>query len=220
MGPIKPLSTDKSNSLLNVIKKSLDLRGKTQTLKDEEERVRQFILNHFPKSGRAPIQSEIEKGTSIKSEEIDRVLEKLDRVDIIYLKEGVIEGAYPFSNSPTDFQLTFPDGQEAFAMCAIDALGIPFMFDSDLKIDSACAYCGEDTEITVENGGITETKPVEIRVFAGLECGEHAATTLCTTLVFLCKEHIQDFEEIQEGENEVLTLGEALYVGKGIFGSL
>lgn len=48
---MKPSSTDKANSLLDLINNSLDLRGKTQPLEDAEERVRRPILEYFPKKG-------------------------------------------------------------------------------------------------------------------------------------------------------------------------
>jgi hypothetical protein len=212
---MKPLSTEKANSLLNLINKSLDLRGKTKPLEEDEERVRRLILEHFRKVGRAPTRDELGTGLG----DIDQILETLDSRDIIYLKDGEVSGAYPFSNTPTDFQVTFSDGQTTFAMCAIDALGIPFMFGEDVKIDSACAYCGEDIEIVVGNGEVMHSEPEDVVVFAGFECGKHAATTLCTTLVFLHGEHVKDFEEIQHGEHEILTLGEGFYVGKGVFGN-
>lgn len=210
---IGPNNTEKANSLLDMINNSLDLRGKKQPLKEDEEKVRRAILEHFPKEGRAPTRDELRKEHS----NIDEILETLNSRDIIYLKDGEVSGAYPFSNLPTDFQITFPDGQTAFSMCAIDSLGIPFLVGKDVKIDSACAYCGEDIAIKVKDEEIISSEPGDVVVFAGFECGKHAATTLCTTLVFLHEEHIKDFEEIQPGAHEILTLGEGLFVGKGVF---
>ncbi len=218
MVPIDPHSTDKAMSLFELINKSLDLRGKLQPLSKDEDRVRRFVLEHFPKAGKAPTKDEIGIETRLSSEELSKILETLDSRDIIYLKDGEISGAYPFSNTATNFKVTFPNGQTAFAMCAIDALGISFMVGKDVKIESTCAYCGEDLVIEIVKGEVTRSEPEDVSVFAGFECGKHAATTLCTTLVLLHDEHIKYFEEEQKGkEHEILTLGEALFVGKRIF---
>jgi hypothetical protein len=42
----------------------------------------------------------------------------------------------PFSGVPTAHRVGFPDGQEEFAMCAIDALGIAPMLDQPIEIMS------------------------------------------------------------------------------------
>ena len=52
--------------------------------------------------------------------------------DLVVLgADGDVTAAYPFSARPTRHRLRLVDGRSYWAMCAIDALGIPYMLDSD-----------------------------------------------------------------------------------------
>src|SRR6266851_9280331 len=50
-------------------------------------------------------------------------LAKLDADDLIQIRDGLVDAAYPFSAFPTPFVVQLADGQERYACCAIDALG-------------------------------------------------------------------------------------------------
>jgi hypothetical protein len=49
---------------------------------------------------------------------------------------GVIVAAYPFSGVPTLHQAQLAGRKPVYAMCTVDALGIPFMFEQDATISS------------------------------------------------------------------------------------
>lgn len=58
--------------------------------------------------------------------------------------EGAIGVAYPFSGRPTPHRVRLGPAAEANAMCAIDALGIPFMVGTSAEIVSLGPLMGED----------------------------------------------------------------------------
>ncbi len=217
---LKPEQTKNAREALEYIYSSFDMLSKKgRGLGDQEEKVRSYVLREFPNLGRAPKVREIGEALRIPEESVIRILKKLDSLDVIYLNPDTseIEGAYPFRNS-SEHRVSFKNGGTANAMCAIDALGIAFMFRKDIGIDSSCAYCGESVHIEVEGGEITQRKPEDAVVWAGTKCSEHAATSLCTTLAFFCsKEHVEKWRAENKEEGKVLSLAEALYVGKSIF---
>lgn len=103
-------------------------------------------------------------------------LAKLDRADLILMAGPEIRLAYPFSATPTAFVVTLPNGQERFACCATDALGIAAMLAARILIRSACHHCGERLELTADATGPLGAE--EIMVWMGKRGqGERRACT-------------------------------------------
>jgi len=62
--------------------------------------------------------------------ELEPALATLERDDLVHLGgDGEIAVAYPFSAQPTAHRVKLANEHEAYAMCAIDALGIAPMFE-------------------------------------------------------------------------------------------
>jgi hypothetical protein len=77
----------------------------------------------------------------------------LDEQDLIQIRDGRIEIAYPFSASPTPFVVRLDGGRERYACCAIDALGMAPMLGETVGIRSHCHHCGEPVELVAEPEG-------------------------------------------------------------------
>ncbi len=77
----------------------------------------------------------------------------LDRNDLVVLADDEIRFAYPFSAAPTAFVVTLADGQERFACCATDALGLGAMLDARVLIRSQCHHCGQSIDIAADPTG-------------------------------------------------------------------
>ena len=56
---------------------------------------------------------------------------------IAFDADGEIRAAYPFSPTPTPIQVSWEGGPAAYAMCAIDALGISAMLGRPVTITAA-----------------------------------------------------------------------------------
>jgi len=217
---IEPQPSEKADAALKAIKGTIDFeRKKGIGLSEKEDMVRRTILESFPRLGRAPSLDEIARASGTQASEVLHILHKLNDSDILYLKPGAhqIEGAYPFSNSPTGHRVTIEGRGSCFAMCAIDALGVPYMFNADTAIDSACAQCGRRLHIEIKNGAIVVLNERDAMVWIGTarRCG-HAATSICRSLLFICSHgHVK-----KRREGIALTMSEALYVGREIFSGL
>lgn len=85
--------------------------------------------------------------------QLSEAIAQLDEKDLILVQEGRVLLAYPFAGMPTPFKVMLPEGRERYAVCAIDALGIPAMLGEPVMIRSRCHHCGDVLEITVAPDG-------------------------------------------------------------------
>lgn len=84
---------------------------------------------------------------------VGEALITLDAEDLILVREGLVEIAYPFSAVPTPFVVRLAAGQERYACCAIDALGLAPMLGQRVEIRSPCHDCGDALELAVSPDG-------------------------------------------------------------------
>ena len=188
--------------------------------------VHRFILETFAQTGRSPALEDIRSQFDLESlQDAEAMLSDLERRGSIHRNSGdpFITHAYPFSNEPTRHRVRLAAGPEVYAMCAIDALGMPFMLKQDAEIASACEQCGGDIELRISNGQIIRKAPVGIVVWYGvLEEGCVVATDLCPDLNFFCSsEHLEAWaEERTSRAGDMLTLEQALERGRQSFEKL
>jgi Alkylmercury lyase len=104
-------------------------------------------------------------------------LAALDETDLIVLAGDTVQFAYPFSASPTPFAVTFANGQERFACCATDALGMAAMLGARVHVRSRCHQSGEPLEMDVDPTGPLGSR--DVMVWIGKRgSGERACTGL------------------------------------------
>jgi len=228
IGSIEPLATETATRLLSMTESMLGWRLRQARLDQREEAVRQYILTQYPLLGRAPGCQEIATALGLNGPgDVRAILERLHELDLLYLDSDSreIRLAYPFSTIPTTHRVQFrdwPAAKPVYAPCAVDALGIPFMMDRDVSIESCCAYCEIPVVINVRDRSIESCMPAETVVWVGTTYSGHAATSICPTLDFFCSPaHAVAWREARpEEEGHVLSVGEALCLGKGIFEDL
>jgi alkylmercury lyase-like protein len=80
-------------------------------------------------------------------------VEELDARDLVYLSEGRIVLAYPWSATPTAFVTVLADGRQRWACCAIDALGVAAMLGQPVTVRAACHHCAEPIELAMTPAG-------------------------------------------------------------------
>jgi hypothetical protein len=67
---------------------------------------------------------------------IREALVALDEEDLVQVRDGQVDIAYPFSATPTPFVVWLADWQKRYGCCAIDALGIAPMLGHRVHIQS------------------------------------------------------------------------------------
>ncbi len=222
---LKPESTERAKRIFQEARRIENTESKLgKTLSKDENDVRRFILSQTPILGRIPSIGEIKKEfCQSQKGKVNTTLNKLDQFDAIHLDKDktTILAAYPFSSSVTSHQVSLKGKgyKRVYAMCAIDALGISFMFDRDVSIDSRCYHCEERIEIEVKDNKITFLNPRSVVVWCDMEYSSCAATSICKNINFFSSE--KHFREWQKGrprrKGGLLPIQEAFYLGKLFF---
>ena len=86
----------------------------------------QAVLRRFLQTGNPPATSWI-AGAAARLGLSDAAVAELEAADLIHATNGLVRVAYPFSGTPTRQQVELDGFPAVYAMCAIDALGIPAM---------------------------------------------------------------------------------------------
>lgn len=212
---LEPTPTKRTEELMNSLC-SGSKNAKIGKMSVQENEVRRYILAEYARKGTPPAVEAIKE----KFPNGDRILRRLDELDFIYLdrEKASIECSYPFSSKKTVHQLEI-DGVRLYSMCAVDALGVPFMVERDVTIHSTCGYTGEPLTIRIETKKIVARTHRDIWVWFGAEQGGKSADSCCkVTLFFTSEYHLDRWLEIHPGEEgEKLTLPEAFFIGKCLF---
>jgi Alkylmercury lyase len=95
-------------------------------------------------------------------------LAALAATDLVHtdLAAGRVMVAYPFSGAPTPHRVELAHGPTVYAMCALDALGVPQMTRRDGRIRSADPTSGQPITIQIDDHG-WHWQPATTVVLAG-----------------------------------------------------
>lgn len=136
--------------------------------------------------------------TGLASEDVKVALATLHEAEAIYLCDGAVVAAYPFSLVPTPHRVTIA-GMTTYANCAIDALAVPPMTDKPAHVSSTCGDCGVPVTVTIRGGRILESRPAAPVVFyPDKDCCAPgpAVLTRCPHIQFFCgRDHAERWQE-------------------------
>ena len=154
-------------------------RSQAIPLDPVEKTVHQEILRTYAATGRPPAPSELDAATTASGRLTRDVLTALHEADAIRLDlDGRIAVAYPFSTRPTRHRVRIAHQVDAYAMCAIDALGIASMLGQDTCIESVDVTTGEAITVTMAIDGTTWV-PERAVVFVGAASGGGPSSECC-----------------------------------------
>ncbi len=194
-------------------------------LSELEERARRYILWHFADTGRAPGLSELQRELQLAlQEDAAAILTKLGAADLIVYEPATagITAAYPFSGKPTRHRVEI-GARALHALCAIDALGIPFMLDARGLVYSQCFWCQSPVNVEIQRGEVSKHHPAGLVAwYPEKDSCDCVATSRCILINFFCSEdHLGAWREANPGEEgTALNLQEAVEAGRMIFGGL
>jgi Alkylmercury lyase len=147
--------------------------------------------------------------------ELDDAVAELERHDVLWRDPatGGVATAYPFSGTPTPHRVRLAEtGVEVFAMCALDALGIPYLAHQPARIVSHDPVGGARIEIWIDPGGERRWEPAAAAVTIGISGDGPSASCCCPHLNFL--------SDPAHAGGATLGIDEATDIGRRIFGSL
>lgn len=199
-------------------------RLSTARLTKQEDRVRCEVLRRFA-LGETPRVTTLTGQCGIPPVRIREILRRLTGMDLLLVDATgeTVLAAYPFSSIPTPHRVLLT-GREVFALCAVDALGIPTMLKEDAGVLSRCAHCSCAVEVQVRPYTISRHLPAEIVVWFPTSEDDccPVAESRCPNISFFCSSDHLDVWRHGRGEppGVVLSLNEAFEAGREIFGSL
>jgi hypothetical protein len=105
---------------------ALDVEGRARTRRAARETpaVRLILRMPLDRNGLISVDEMVAAFRGESADVIRRTLLALDDDDLIRIRDGHIDIAYPFSASATPFLVRWLDGKQRYACCATDALGI------------------------------------------------------------------------------------------------
>jgi alkylmercury lyase len=193
-------------------------------LRAEENDLRKAILTAFATGASAPSVHEVAHALARPVGEVHEGVRRLAAADLLVWveDEARIISAYPFSGVPTAHQVLIDGGNLLYAMCAIDALGIPFMLGQGARIRSTCFFCQQPVTVEVHGGSLQEALPQATVVWFSERDGCCVAEARCPVMNFFCHEgHLRAWLTTSPEERGTsLSLQEALQVGRAVFGEL
>ena len=111
---------------------------RTEGLTGPARQVHQAVLAAFARTGQPLPRSELERLARSLGGSPEAVLDELATADAIaFGADGEIRAAYPFSPVRTPVRVSWAGGPAAYAMCAIDALGMSAMLSHPVTITAA-----------------------------------------------------------------------------------
>ena len=196
-------------------------------LTEIEEDVRKAILRVFATSGISPSVNDIMVLLpGLGRQEVTRICRTLAEKDLIVWEEAEqrVQSAYPFSGLPTAHTVHLKNGTKAFALCAIDALGMPVMLGQVADIVSLCAHCHVSVKVAVARGGLGQYHPRNSVAWFPLaeDVCCPVAESRCPDINFFCSPEHQDawWQARDRPDGLALTMTEAFEAGREIFGAL
>jgi len=188
-----------------------------------EQAAHRAILRAFATTGRPPAPIDLDPVTQGSGRTTTDILAALHELDTIRLDPvGRIAVAYPFSATPTRHRVWIDGGAVAYAMCAVDALGIAAMLGAHTRIESADATTGQPIAVTM-TAGHTSWTPTGAVVFLSADAGSGPSATCCCDDVnfFADAATARRWVTAHQGlAGQILTQADAEDLGTRLFGTL
>lgn len=160
------------------------------------------------------LQAWLKNGTAPQPDIIpQRNLDTLLAMDALAISESGL-GCYPFSAVETGITVEYGT-HRVNAMCAIDALAIPFLAHAGATITSKCSACELCLTVHINAAGqVTQTVPAGTRVAYRKLAQQHVTccSDLCPGIVFVCADCAADTGE------DCMSVADAAAVGSLFFG--
>lgn len=171
-GPTVRISTSASLGL-NLDVCQLDLHQRVAALSAPARNFHRAVLQAFLAARRAPTLAELRPVARQIGIGLERVLAELVVHDVIQrAADGTLQVAYPFSGVPTPHQVEIDGAPPVFAMCAIDALGLPFMVGRPATIHTQDPIDATRITILVEPANGNQSWSPTTAVVLANECGQ------------------------------------------------
>jgi hypothetical protein len=185
--------------------------ARTTGLTQSERAVYRGILEQFIAGGRPPRQS-------LPANEVARLID----ADLIQVDDGDrITVAYPFSAQQTRHRVALHDGRSYYAVCAIDALGIPYMPEERGQLEAREPDGQRIVRVTVDPVSEPRWTPARAVAVAASGDGCCLAQSACPHInLFASPDAARRYLVAHGLVGTMLSISEAATSGRRLFGEL
>jgi len=200
------------------------IAGRAERLPGPLRELHRAVLRRFLEAGAPPTARWLRQAAAEAGLDASAV-DELAAADAVHAVNGIVAVAYPFSGTATPHRVALDGLPAVYAMCAIDALGLPAMTGRDGQITSAGPHDGTPVVVTAR-GGTWSWAPSSAVVVAGRAtgCGTEYSSfeAMCPNTVFHASPESARAYLASHGGLDVQVLGQdtAIEYGRLNFGTL
>lgn len=196
----------------------LPLKARQERLPAALKTLHQQILFSLVNAGRPPTLAQVH--ALVGPEYAKTALQRLGADDLIVLDAGQAPvGAYPLTLEQTRHTI-FVNGHQIYAMCALDAVAVAPMFNTQVRIESFCHASGTPITIRMSGDNVLEAQP-SAAITIGIRWqppSAVAAHSMCMEMVFFKdKESALAWQQQDPDSISLFGLAQAIQFGKAFF---
>jgi hypothetical protein len=199
-------------------------RGRRAPAEGGLRTVQQAVLRAIAGSGALPAAVDLDRVAAPFGRRGAQVLRQLAAGDYLSLDADAHPRAvYPFSLASSRHRVHIADGPAAWAMCAVDALGIAAMLGRAVSIESSDPITCEQIRVRCVPAAPAEAEPTGTVVYLGARPGDGPAARICCDVInfFTSAHSAARWAAVHSDvEGEIVSLADAEQVGRAIFGDL
>jgi hypothetical protein len=177
------------------------------------------VLRYFATTATAPGEDDLHQAARAAGVDLTTALNQLAHADVIAIDTaGRLIAAYPFSPTPTRHQVHLGN-VTVFAMCAIDALGMPYMLNTDAVITSTDPHTRQQIRVAITDQTAAFHPFETVVVFASTATTGPSVDTCCSTINFFATpDNAQAWLDANPAPMaKILNQHDALTLGRSIF---
>jgi hypothetical protein len=204
---------------LDKLNSQLPLKERQDKLPQELKDLHRAVLHSLINQGRPPSSDEL--ADQFGKETVESGLARLGADDLIVLDADGMNpvGAYPITSEQTPHKIIVK-GHAIHAMCALDAVSVAPMFDTNVVIESECRVTKTPITIRMHGSKILEAIPtpgIIIGIRWQMPSGA-AAHSMCMEMVFLKdSKTAKDWQGGDVDNSSLFSLPDAVEFGKAFF---
>jgi len=203
---------------LDHLNQLLPLKARQDALDPVLRDLHRKVLLSFAATGRPLSRAQIAAQHGVDN--VDDMLAQLAADDLIVLSADrkEITGTYPFTVEQRVHRVNI-NGQETYAMCALDALSIAPMCNASTRILSQCHVTDTPVEIQMNADKVLSAMPADVHVGIRWQSTSGcAAKNLCMEMVYLKDASTAQAWQQQDPENiSIYPLDQAVEFGAAFF---
>jgi mercuric reductase len=204
---------------LDKLNSQLPLKERQDKLPQELKDLHRAVLHSLINQGRPSTSDEL--ADQFGKETVESGLARLGADDLIVLDADGMNpvGAYPITSEQTPHKIIVK-GHAIHAMCALDAVSVAPMFDTNVVIESECRVTKTPITIRMHGSKILEAIPtpgIIIGIRWQMPSGA-AAHSMCMEMVFLKdSKTAKDWQGGDVDNSSLFSLPDAVEFGKAFF---